>query len=95
MRQASAIASCWSRATRALKVADELGARSVAFPLISAGVYGWPKQDAIAAAVETLAKATTRVEEARIVAFDERTYDAVRRRLDRTGPSAVTADPGR
>lgn len=86
------LVSCY---TRALEVADELGARGVAFPLISAGVYGWPKQDAIAAAVETLAKATTRVEEARIVAFDERTYDAVRRRLDRTGPSAVTADPGR
>src|SRR6476619_718137 len=66
-RDRSLLLSCYSRA---LAVADELGARSVAFPLVSAGVYGWPKDDAIAAAVDTLAAATTRVEQARLVAFD-------------------------
>ena len=71
----SLLTSCYSRA---LAVADELGARSVAFPLVSAGIYGWPKDDAIAAAVDTLASATTRVEEARLVAFDRATYDAIR-----------------
>ena len=45
----SLLTSCYSRA---LEVADELGARTVAFPLVSAGVYGWPKDDAIAAALE-------------------------------------------
>jgi O-acetyl-ADP-ribose deacetylase (regulator of RNase III) len=68
------LTSCYARA---LSVADELGARSVAFPLVSAGIYGWPKQDAIAAAVETLRTTPTEVEEARMVAFDHATYDAL------------------
>ena len=50
-RDRSLLTSCYARA---LAVADELGARTVAFPLVSAGVYGWPKDDAIAAAVSTL-----------------------------------------
>lgn len=76
----SLLTSCYARA---LEVADELGARTVAFPLVSAGVYGWPKGDAIAAAVETFRAADTRVEEARMVAFDEVTYDAIRAALAR------------
>jgi O-acetyl-ADP-ribose deacetylase (regulator of RNase III) len=74
----SLLTSCY---TRALEVADELGARSIAFPLVSAGVYGWPKDDAIAAATDTLRAAETRVEEARIVAFDATTYEQVRAAL--------------
>ncbi len=70
----SLLTSCYSRA---LEVADELGARSVAFPLVSAGVYGWPRADAIAAAIETLGSTPTRVEEARLVAFGRPTYDAI------------------
>ena len=53
-------------------MADELGATSVAFPLVSAGVYGWPKADAIDAAVTTLRSTPTSVSEARLVAFDQR-----------------------
>ena len=68
--------SCYSRA---LEVADELGATSIAFPLVSAGVYGWPKDDAIACALEVLRSASTSVSEARIVAFDAATYEMVRR----------------
>jgi O-acetyl-ADP-ribose deacetylase (regulator of RNase III) len=72
--------SCY---TRALEVADELGARTVAFPLVSAGIYGWPKDDAIACALEAFraAPATSSVDEARIVAFDARTHELVREAL--------------
>jgi O-acetyl-ADP-ribose deacetylase len=76
----SLLTSCYRRA---LEVADELGARTLAFPLVSAGIYGWPKDDAIAAAVETLRGTPTRVEEARLVAFDRATYDAISERLER------------
>ncbi len=74
----SLLTSCYSRA---LAVADELGARTVAFPLVSAGAYGWPKDDAVAAAVDTLLATSSGVEEARIVAFDRPTYDLVAARL--------------
>ena len=74
----SLLTSCYARA---LEVADELGARTVAFPLVSAGIYGWPLNDAVDAAVSTLSGAETRVEEARIVAFGRDTADAIRTRL--------------
>ena len=63
-------------------MADELGAKTMAFPLISAGIYGWPKQDAIDAAIETIRDAPTGVEEVRIVAFDEGTFRQVQETLD-------------
>lgn len=75
-RDRGLLVSCYASA---LAVADELGARSVAFPLVSAGIYGWPLDDAVAAAVDTLRGAETSVEEARIVAFTPATY----RLLDR------------
>ena len=77
-RDRSLLTSCYSRA---LGVADELGARTVAFPLVSAGIYGWPLDDAVAAAVDTLRATPTSVSEARIVAFGRRTFDLVSARL--------------
>lgn len=73
-RDRSLLESCY---LRSLEVADELGVRSVAFPLISAGIYAWPKADAIDAAISTIAQADTRVEHVSIVAFDESTYREV------------------
>ena len=76
----SLLTSCYARA---LEVADELGARTVAFPLVSAGIYGWPLDDAVDAAVTTLDGAETRVEEGRMVAFGREVADAIRARLAR------------
>lgn len=73
-RDRSLLVSCYANA---LAVADELGARTVAFPLVSAGIYGWPFDDAVAAAVDTLRDTPTDVEEARIVAFGDRAYAPV------------------
>jgi O-acetyl-ADP-ribose deacetylase (regulator of RNase III) len=80
-RDRALLTSCYRRA---LEVADELGARSIAFPLVSAGIYGWPKQDAVDAAVETLRASPTEVEEARLVAFDAATQALVAQRLSTT-----------
>ena len=53
-----------------LAVADGLGAVTVAFPLISAGVYGWPVEDAVRQALTVLRAATpVNVVEARLVLF--------------------------
>lgn len=78
-RDRSLLTSCYRRA---LEVADELGAKTIAFPLISAGVYGWPRDDAVDAALETLRATPTQVETARMVAFGQSTYDRIRARVD-------------
>lgn len=67
------LASCH---TESLRVADELGARTVAFPAISTGVYGYPVEEAAPVAVTAVRDADTRVEEVRFVLFDEATYRA-------------------
>lgn len=70
--------SCYQRC---LAVADELEATTVAFPLISAGIFGWPHDDAVALAIDTLFTTASRVQEARIVAFSRKTYDTARAML--------------
>ncbi|MFI6804806.1 O-acetyl-ADP-ribose deacetylase [Streptomyces luteogriseus] len=67
------LASCYRES---LRVAGELGARTVAFPAISTGVYGWPMDDGARIAVEAVRTAETTVEEVRFVVFDERAYQA-------------------
>jgi O-acetyl-ADP-ribose deacetylase (regulator of RNase III) len=55
-----------------LRVADELGARSVAFPAISAGIYGWPMGDAARQAVAGVRSLSPdHVREVRFVLFDD------------------------
>lgn len=73
---------------RALEVADELGAGSVAFPLVSAGVYGWPLDDAVLAAVETLRDTPTSVTEARMVAFSDAAFGELTRVIQSSGRGA-------
>ncbi|MFI2236419.1 O-acetyl-ADP-ribose deacetylase [Streptomyces chrestomyceticus] len=72
------LASCYRES---LRVADELGARTVAFPAVSAGIYRWPLDDAARIAVETVRAAETAVEEVRFVLFDERAYAAFAARV--------------
>ncbi|MBT3166253.1 O-acetyl-ADP-ribose deacetylase [Streptomyces sp. Vc74B-19] len=67
------LASCYRES---LRVADELGARTVAFPAISAGVYRWPLDDAARIAVETVRTTDTAVEDVTFVLFDDRAYQA-------------------
>jgi O-acetyl-ADP-ribose deacetylase len=59
-----------------LAAADELGARSVAFPAISTGIYGYPLDAATTIAVRTCREAGTNVDLIRFVAFDNRTLAA-------------------
>ncbi|MFI1564764.1 O-acetyl-ADP-ribose deacetylase [Streptomyces sp. NPDC020490] len=70
------LASCYRES---LRVADELGARTVAFPAISTGVYRWPLPDAARIAVDTVRTTPTAVEEVRFVLFDGRAYEAFTR----------------
>ncbi|WP_282082668.1 O-acetyl-ADP-ribose deacetylase [Streptomyces tendae] len=71
------LASCYRES---LRTADELGARTVAFPAISAGVYRWPLDDAARIAVETVRATRTSVTEVRFVLFGARAYEAFARR---------------
>lgn len=68
--------SCYQRS---LAVADEIGARTVAFPLVSAGVYRWPKDDAVRQALTVLRTAQTAVEQAVLVLYDAATLQVAER----------------
>ncbi|WP_067470480.1 O-acetyl-ADP-ribose deacetylase [Nocardia amamiensis] len=67
------LASCYRES---LRVADELGARTVAFPAISTGIYGWPMDDGARIAIETVRATETEVAEVRFVLFGEPAYTA-------------------
>jgi O-acetyl-ADP-ribose deacetylase (regulator of RNase III) len=65
-----------------LRVADELGAETVAFPAVSAGIYGWPLDSAASIAVSTVRSTPTEVAEVRFVLFSQDVYDAFAAALD-------------
>ncbi|MEU7764565.1 O-acetyl-ADP-ribose deacetylase [Nocardia sp. NPDC049190] len=67
------LASCYRES---LRVADELGAHTVAFPAISTGIFGWPMADGARIAVETVCVTDTSVREVRFVLFDDTAYSA-------------------
>ena len=72
------LAACHAEA---LHVADELGAKTVAFPAISTGVYGYPVEEAAFVAIQAVRGARTSVDEVRFVLFDDEAFDAFHRAL--------------
>jgi O-acetyl-ADP-ribose deacetylase (regulator of RNase III) len=70
--------SCYRHA---LGVADEIGASSVAFPAVSAGVYGWPMASAADIAVATVRSTPTSVVDVRFVLASPSAYDEFARAL--------------
>lgn len=68
------LASCYRSS---LAVADDLGARSVAFPAISTGVYGYPTDEAAGVAVAAVQAADSGVSLVRFVCFDDATREAI------------------
>jgi O-acetyl-ADP-ribose deacetylase (regulator of RNase III) len=65
------LASCYRRA---IEVASDAGARSIAFPAISTGIFGYPPEDAAEIAVRTVRAHGGQMELVRLVAFDAETY---------------------
>ncbi|MGW1463316.1 O-acetyl-ADP-ribose deacetylase [Streptomyces sp. NPDC002308] len=73
------LVSCYRES---LRVAAELGARSVVFPAISTGIYGWPMGDGARLALRTVCEeARLPVAEVRFVLFDEDAYECFERAL--------------
>ena len=70
---AGELASCH---TESLRVADQLGARTVAFPAISTGAFGYPVREAASVAIEAVRGAETEVEEVRFVLFGREAFKA-------------------
>jgi O-acetyl-ADP-ribose deacetylase (regulator of RNase III) len=77
--RSSLLASCH---TESLRVADELGAATVAFPAISTGVYGYPLDEAASVAIEAVRTADTAVQEIRFVLFGTDAHAAFQRALN-------------
>jgi len=72
------LTSCYRES---LRVADEVGARTVAFPAVSAGIYGWPLDDAARIAVTTVHATPSGLEDARFVLFNAEVYAVFERAL--------------
>jgi O-acetyl-ADP-ribose deacetylase (regulator of RNase III) len=79
---AGLLASCH---TESLRVADELGAASVAFPAISTGAYGYSHDEAAPVSIEAVKAAFTRVELVRFVLFEHRALRAFEHALRGNG----------
>jgi O-acetyl-ADP-ribose deacetylase len=73
------LASCYRSS---LREADRVGARSLAFPAISTGVYGFPAARAAEIAVAGLRETPTRVQQVTLVAFDATTAGLYTRLLE-------------
>jgi O-acetyl-ADP-ribose deacetylase (regulator of RNase III) len=77
--EAAILASCYRRS---LQVADELGARRIAFPAIATGIYGFPPDQAAKIAVETIRSTPTAVQQVRLIAFDREACEMLQAALN-------------
>ena len=77
--EAETLASCYRASLRA---AEGLGVRAIAFPAISTGIYGYPREQAATIAVRETLAAADRFDRILLVAFDEETFDLYTSRLD-------------
>ena len=68
----SLLNSCYENS---LKLAKEKGFKTIAFPLISAGVYGYPQREAIKVAIETMKQHRDDFDEITLVLFGEREFN--------------------
>ena len=78
-RDPGLLESCYREA---LRIADELGVRTMTLPAVSAGIYGWPARSAAEVAVRTLRRTTTSVERATFCLVEPRLYKAFGQVLD-------------
>jgi O-acetyl-ADP-ribose deacetylase (regulator of RNase III) len=78
------LASCYRRS---LQVADELGVKTIAFPAISTGIYGFPKERAAEIAVAEATDFRGDIESVLFVCFDEETHAIYKRLLSRSHKS--------
>ncbi len=69
------LSSCYRES---LRVADQIGATTIAFPAISAGIYRWPIDDAARIAIETIRDTDTKVTQVTFVLFNDEAYQAFR-----------------
>lgn len=76
--EAGILASCYRES---LRFAEGLAVRTIAFPAISTGVYGYPRDEAAAIAVRETMAAADRFDRILLVAFDEETFELYRERL--------------
>jgi O-acetyl-ADP-ribose deacetylase len=74
------LASCYRTS---LTIALELQIRSIAFPAISTGIYGFPKARAAQIAVREVALAAREIEQLLLVCFDEETAEIYRELIAR------------
>lgn len=88
--EAAVLAACYRRS---LQLADELQARTIAFPAIATGVYGFPPDDAARIAVTTIRATPTAVRRILLVAFDEESRDLLAAALQAESDSH--SEPGR
>ena len=65
------LTSCYENS---LKLAKEKGLKTIAFPLISAGIYGYPQKDAIKVTIETMKLYQEDFDEITLVLFGEREF---------------------